>query len=357
MVHFVSMVVPPSVSTPPFPAAGDRQPRDRRGDTAVDPEHRGRPPPLTVTPAFGPVIVSVPVVSSARAGEAVRVIVCGVLNTLLSKAIVSFPPAEFAWTIAQRRSWPSTGVSIGLLTVTSTAACGPRAPVTSAASAAVSGPRSFPAGPVLVPRFVVTHRIFRHPHGASPYLRTGPLDMATTRAARAERPADEGAAQGSFHPPLWFESFSRKPRRPQSHRDDANCDGISFEAFEDSLPSRSPPMKPRRMTRNRMVPVRSAGEDIRSRRRVISWAFEDVGISGSGFIARHGSGHELQDAAVAIDPASFAQRGAIRLVGGHRATVQVHGTIERVDPPTQGRPPFAWLARPCNWSATERCSR
>ena len=41
-----------------------------------------------------------------------RVIVCGVLNAVLSKVIVSFPPFVFAWTIAWRRSiWPTMGVS------------------------------------------------------------------------------------------------------------------------------------------------------------------------------------------------------------------------------------------------------
>ena len=103
-MQLVSVVVPPSLyRPPPFVgrlAAGDRQSRDRRGDTRVDLEHPARPPPLTVTPAFGPVIVSVPVVSLSSSWVLVRVIVCGVLNTVLSKAIVSAPPAEFAWPTA-----------------------------------------------------------------------------------------------------------------------------------------------------------------------------------------------------------------------------------------------------------------
>ena len=74
------------------------------------------PPPLTVTPAFGPVIVSVPVVSVSSSWVPVRVIVCGVLNTLLSKAIVSAPPAEFAWPTAQRRV-PALPLSSVLVTV------------------------------------------------------------------------------------------------------------------------------------------------------------------------------------------------------------------------------------------------
>ena len=55
------------------------------------------PPPLTVTPAAGPVIVSVPVVSLSSSCVPDNGIVCGVANTPLSKVIVSSPPAEFAW--------------------------------------------------------------------------------------------------------------------------------------------------------------------------------------------------------------------------------------------------------------------
>ena len=53
-------------------AAGDRQPRDRRGDIASTWNTRLCPPPLTVTPAFGPVIVSVPVVSLSSSWVPVR---------------------------------------------------------------------------------------------------------------------------------------------------------------------------------------------------------------------------------------------------------------------------------------------
>ena len=49
------------------------------------------PPPLTVTPAAGPVIVSVPVVLLSSSWVPVRVIVCGVLNTVLSKVMFEFP--------------------------------------------------------------------------------------------------------------------------------------------------------------------------------------------------------------------------------------------------------------------------
>ena len=55
-------------------AAGDRQSRDRRRDTAR-PRTPGCPPPLTVTPAAGPVIVSVPPVLLSSSWLPVRVIV------------------------------------------------------------------------------------------------------------------------------------------------------------------------------------------------------------------------------------------------------------------------------------------
>src|SRR5262249_60265664 len=78
---------------------------------------RPPPPPLPVPPAAGPVIVSVPVLSVSSSWPPVRVIVLAVLNTVLSKTIVSSPPFVFAWAMAWRRSvWPATGVSVGLLT-------------------------------------------------------------------------------------------------------------------------------------------------------------------------------------------------------------------------------------------------
>ena len=64
---------------------------------------------------------------------------------------------------------------------------------------------------------------------------------------------------------------------------------------------------------------------------------EDVVIAGRGFIAFHGTGHESQDAAIAIDATALAQHGAIRLVAVDRATLQVHRAIEGIDPPAQGR--------------------
>src|SRR5262249_32588051 len=74
--------------------------------------------PLTVTPAAGPVIVVAPVVSLSSSWLPPRVIVFAVLNTVLSKTIVSGPAFAFAWAIASRRSvWPATCVSVGLFTV------------------------------------------------------------------------------------------------------------------------------------------------------------------------------------------------------------------------------------------------
>jgi len=64
------------------------------------------PPPLTVTPWFGPVIVSVPVVSLSSSWVPLRVIICGVLNSVLSNLMVSVPPYKFASPTAQRSVIP-----------------------------------------------------------------------------------------------------------------------------------------------------------------------------------------------------------------------------------------------------------
>ena len=83
---------------PPSPvvdAPGDRQSRDRRRDTARRPGTPGSvPPPLTVTPAAGPVIVSVPLVSLSSSWPAVSVIVWAVAKTVGSKVIVGVPEAK-----------------------------------------------------------------------------------------------------------------------------------------------------------------------------------------------------------------------------------------------------------------------
>ena len=57
---------------------------------------RLRPPPLTVTPAAGPVIVSVPLVLLSSSGPSVRSIVSGVLGSPQSKSTVLAPAVEFA---------------------------------------------------------------------------------------------------------------------------------------------------------------------------------------------------------------------------------------------------------------------
>ena len=81
------VVLPPVIVSPEIDAV----------TPAVDLEHPARLPPLTVTPAFGPVIVVRPGrVAQLELAEPIRVIICGVLKTLLSKAIVSLPPAALA---------------------------------------------------------------------------------------------------------------------------------------------------------------------------------------------------------------------------------------------------------------------
>ncbi len=88
----------------------------------------------------------------------------------------------------------------------------------------------------------------------------------------------------------------------------------------------------------------------------ISRVDEEIGIVGRGFIAGHGTGHEIQDAAIAIDPTSLAQHSAIRLVGGDRATLQgsPYYRGHRFPHPGPSRRSPGWR-RPCSWSATERC--
>ncbi len=58
--------------------------------------------PLTVTPAAGPVIVSVPVVLLNSSWVPLKVIVIAVLNTVLSK-VIAWPGAALAPAIASRR--------------------------------------------------------------------------------------------------------------------------------------------------------------------------------------------------------------------------------------------------------------
>ena len=77
------------------------------------------PPPLTVTPAAGPVIVSVPCVSlSVELALPVRVIVWAVAKTVGSKVIVlaTVTHSPWRWPGADRVS-PATGVSVALFTI------------------------------------------------------------------------------------------------------------------------------------------------------------------------------------------------------------------------------------------------
>src|SRR5262249_16701145 len=62
------------------------------------------PPPLTVTPAAGPVIVMASVVLLSSSWLPVRVIVCGVAKTCLSKGMVEIPAeSKLAKVMASRR--------------------------------------------------------------------------------------------------------------------------------------------------------------------------------------------------------------------------------------------------------------
>ena len=89
-VQSVSVVVPSLYRPPPYAgtAAGDRQSRDRRRDIRSTWNTRLSPPPLTVTPAAGPVIVSVPVVLLSSSWRAGQVIVWAAAKTVGSKVIV-----------------------------------------------------------------------------------------------------------------------------------------------------------------------------------------------------------------------------------------------------------------------------
>ena len=104
IVQLVNETVPRELSTPP--------PTKELPPVIVSPEIDAvtpgsiantplRPPPLTVTPALGPVIVSVPVVSLSSRRLPFSSMVCAVLKTDLSNVIVSAPPFKFAWPTAQ----------------------------------------------------------------------------------------------------------------------------------------------------------------------------------------------------------------------------------------------------------------
>src|SRR5262245_22014105 len=105
MVQLVSVAVPRLYRPPPT---------DALPPVIVSPEIGAVTPPsiwntrlallpLIVTPAAGPVIVSVPLVSVSSSWPPLRVIVRAVLNTVGSKLIVFAPAVVFAWPTAQRR--------------------------------------------------------------------------------------------------------------------------------------------------------------------------------------------------------------------------------------------------------------
>src|SRR6516225_7165768 len=74
--------------------------------------------PLTVTPAAGPVIVSLPLVLLSSSWAPLRMIVRGVAKTVGSKVIWMSLGAAFAMLIAWRRSISlAIWVSVGLLTM------------------------------------------------------------------------------------------------------------------------------------------------------------------------------------------------------------------------------------------------
>ena len=98
MVLLVSVVVPRLARPPPSPVVVNARPEGVVPSVIVSPEMdavtsastwntRLRPAALTVTPLFGPVIVSVSLVLVSSSWVPVSVIVCAVLNTWLSKVI------------------------------------------------------------------------------------------------------------------------------------------------------------------------------------------------------------------------------------------------------------------------------
>ncbi len=78
------------------------------------------PPALTVTPAFGPVIVSFSLVLLSSSWLPVRVIVCGVAKTCVSKVMVEIPEeSRLAQAMASGRlKRPAPGMSTSLVVFT-----------------------------------------------------------------------------------------------------------------------------------------------------------------------------------------------------------------------------------------------
>ncbi len=105
-VQPVSVTVPPLLNRPP-PWTASPDPFGARPWVIARPEMDAATPPsiwntrltllpLTVTPAAGPVMVSVPLVLLSSSCVPVSVIVCGVAKTVGSNWMVLVPP-RFAW--------------------------------------------------------------------------------------------------------------------------------------------------------------------------------------------------------------------------------------------------------------------
>ena len=120
MVQSVSVVVPLLYRPPPLPSVLPPVIFNPESDAVTSSstwKTRLLPPPSMVTPARGPVIASVPVVSLNSSWLPFRGIICTVRNTVRSKVMVWSPPVALAWAIAWRKSIvPAAGVSVGLVT-------------------------------------------------------------------------------------------------------------------------------------------------------------------------------------------------------------------------------------------------
>ncbi len=121
MVQLVSVSVPKSCSPPPLPALPPVivSPVKAALTPASTWNTRLRPPPLTVTPPAGPVIVSSPLGSLSSSWWPLRVIVCGVAKTVGSKVMVLATPSVLARMMARgrlRRPEPAKKAPLGVFT-------------------------------------------------------------------------------------------------------------------------------------------------------------------------------------------------------------------------------------------------
>ncbi len=122
-VQLVSVSVPELFTPPPTVAELPPLIVSPEMDAVTSPSTwntRLSPPPLTVTPAFGPVMVSVSLVLLSSSWVPVRVIVCGVLNTVLSKVIFEFPElsASAKRMASGRLKRPAPGKRVALVVFT-----------------------------------------------------------------------------------------------------------------------------------------------------------------------------------------------------------------------------------------------